>query len=246
MIVSINQPAYLPWLGYFHRIAQSDLHIVLDHVQLEKNSFANRNRIRSRTGWQWLTVPIKTKGRFGELAINQVELADDRWRHRHWESLRQTYGRAPCFRSMGDFLEALYHQEWARLMDLAMATIRPQLEALAIGTPLVFSSQLGVSGAKDELVLNLLDAVGAKTYLSGPFGRTYLNEAKFQERGIVLRYHDFQHPVYPQQLPGFEPNMAALDLLLNCGPQAAREILGIRDQEVPRHADILSSKGERQ
>jgi hypothetical protein len=42
MIVSINQPAYLPWLGYFDRIAASDVHVVLDHVQFEKNSYINR------------------------------------------------------------------------------------------------------------------------------------------------------------------------------------------------------------
>ena len=74
MIVSINQPAYLPWLGYFERIANSDLHIVLDHVQFEKNSFTNRNKIRTKEGWMWLSVPVKTKGKFGELNINELEI----------------------------------------------------------------------------------------------------------------------------------------------------------------------------
>jgi hypothetical protein len=63
MIVSINQPAYLPWLGYFHRIAVSDAHIVLDTVQFEKNSFTNRNKVRTREGWCWLTVPVHPRNR---------------------------------------------------------------------------------------------------------------------------------------------------------------------------------------
>jgi len=76
LIVSINQPAYLPWLGYFNRVANSDLHVVLDHVQYEKNSFTNRNKIRTAQGFSWLTLPLKTKGKFGNLAINTVEIAD--------------------------------------------------------------------------------------------------------------------------------------------------------------------------
>ena len=78
MIVSINQPAYLPWLGYFHRIAISDLHIILDHVQFEKNSYTNRNKIRTPEGWNWLTVPVVTKNLFGSLPINGLKIAPER------------------------------------------------------------------------------------------------------------------------------------------------------------------------
>ncbi len=74
MLLSINQPAYLPWPGYFDRIARSDLHVVLDHVQFEKNSFINRNRILGANGPCWLTVPVRTKGRFGDLQIHEIEI----------------------------------------------------------------------------------------------------------------------------------------------------------------------------
>ena len=96
MIVSINQPAYLPWLGYFHRIAVSGAHVVLDHVQFEKNSFTNRNKVRTAGGWCWLTVPVRTKGRFGDLAIRSLEIDNSTdWRARHWKTLYQSYKRAP-------------------------------------------------------------------------------------------------------------------------------------------------------
>ena len=234
MIVSINQPAYLPWLGYFHRIAVSDLHIVLDHVQFEKNSFTNRNKVRTREGWCYLTVPVKTKGRFGDLPIHRLEIANETpWAKKHWDGLRFNYAKAPHFARHAPFLEAVYARRWDYLMDLMRETNAYFLDAFGIKTPLLFSSQMGVEGAKDMLVLNLCRAAGATTYLSGPLGRDYLREERFAEAGIAVRYDDYEHPVYPQAFPGFEPRMAALDLLLNRGPDSPATLKNRPEAAVP-------------
>jgi hypothetical protein len=222
VIVSINQPAYLPWLGYFHRIAAADLHVVLDHVQFEKNSFTNRNKIRTREGWTWLTVPLQTKGRFGDLAIDEVLIArDDRWRRKHWDTMRFAYAKARAFADEAEYWEAVYGRPWERLADLQRETTGHVLEALRINTPLRFSSELQVTGAKADLVLGLCRELGATTYLSGPLGRDYLDEDAFARAGIEVRYDDYAHPVYPQAHPGFEPAMAAVDLIFNHGDRAA-------------------------
>ena len=225
MIVSINQPAYLPWLGYFERIALSDVHIVLDHVQFEKNSFTNRNKIRTKTGWQWLTVPVKTKGKFGALAINKLAINNDsRWTAKHWAALQCHYAKAAYFSQYGEFFETVYAQEWPLLNALLRETTTYLLSAFGIQTPVVFSSDLNVEGKKDELVLNLCKAVGATHYLSGPLGRDYLREECFTQAGIRVSYHDYQHPTYAQRYPGFEMPLAAVDLLFNYGTNS-REIL---------------------
>lgn len=225
MIVSINQPAYLPWLGYFERIAVSDLHIVLDHVQFEKNSFTNRNKARTKEGSTWLTIPLSTKGRFGELAINTLEFAaNDPWQKKHWATLRMNYARAPFFKEYAPAYEALYAQAWTGFMPMARAFLLQHLRDLAITTPLRFSSEMSVAGTKGELVLNLCRAVGADTYLSGALGRNYLDESIFTAAGIAVRYQDYSHPSYAQCQPGFEPFMGVLDLIFNHGP-ASREIL---------------------
>jgi len=227
MIVSINQPAYLPWLGYFHRIGVSDLHIVLDHVQFEKNSFTNRNKVRQKLGSYWLTVPVRTKGKFGDLPINRLEI-DSKvfWGKKHWASLQLSYGKAPYFAAHRPFFEGIYARAWDYLADLAAESNAYQLKALDIDTPVVFSSEMGVGGVKDELVLNLCLEVGATQYLSGPLGRQYLNENSFAEAGIELVYHDYAHPVYSQIHSGFEPYMATIDLLFNLGPKAG-EVLRV-------------------
>ena len=87
MLISINQPAYIPWLGYYERIDSSDVHVILDHVQFEKNSFTNRNKILTQNGPVWLTIPIATKGKFGDLAINQLKFSDiSKWKKKHLEN----------------------------------------------------------------------------------------------------------------------------------------------------------------
>jgi hypothetical protein len=226
MIVSINQPAYLPWLGYFHRIAAADVHVVLDHVQFEKNSFTNRNKIRNRDGWTWLTVPVKTAGKFGQLPINEIEIANEKkWAVKHWETLRLSYAKAPFFSEHIRFFEMIYQRQWQKLIDLTSEISTYLLRAFEIKTRLYFSSQLKVSGRKDELILNLCQELGATEYLSGPLGRNYLREPLFRSAGIAVRYDDYQHPVYSQAYPGFEPYMAAVDLLLNAGPESLNTIM---------------------
>lgn len=226
MIVSINQPAYLPWLGYFHRIAVADAHIVLDHVQFEKNSFTNRNKIRTRNSWCWLTVPVRTAGKFGQIPINEIEVANEKkWAIKHWETLRLSYARAPFFTEHATFFESVYLRSWGKLIDLTGEITAYLLRAFEIKTRLFFSSQMKASGRKDELVLNLCRELGATVYLSGPLGRDYLREHLFRDEGIAVRYDDYQHPAYPQAHPGFEPYMAAVDLLFNAGQASPGVIL---------------------
>jgi hypothetical protein len=229
MVVTINQPAYLPWLGYLDRIALADLHIVLDHVQFEKNSFVNRNRIRTAQGWAWLTVPVRTKGRFGTLAIRELETDGSRpWARKHWESIRQSYAHAAHFPAFAERFQGLYEHAWPRFTDLARECTRLLREAFGIRTPIVYSSDMDPQARKSELVLELCRKADARKYVSGPLGRDYLDRDAFARHGIELAFHDYAHPRYPQAYPGFEANMAAIDALFNCGAGAAELMRGGR------------------
>ena len=226
MIVSINQPAYLPWLGYLHRIAISDLHIVLDHVQFEKNSFTNRNKVKTTKGFCWLTVPVKTKGRFGDVAIQSLEIDNGTdWRAKHWRTICQNYGKSPYFSEHAIFFEKLYEREWTHLASLCREITSYLLQRFMIATPLRFSSEMNPTQTKGDLVLELCRRIGATTYLSGILGKDYLDEESFTSAGISVAYQDFRHPEYPQSRgQKFESHLAAIDLLFNCGPKS-REIL---------------------
>ncbi|MCL4818316.1 MAG: WbqC family protein [Vicinamibacteria bacterium] len=229
MILSINQPAWLPWPGYFHRVARSDLHVVLDHVQFEKDSFVNRNRVRTAGGTAWLTVPVRTAGRFG-VAIDALEIADDgRWARKQWDTLRFAYARAPHFAAHAPFFEQVFARPWPRLLDLLLHVNGYLSEALGVRTPLRRSSELRPQGRKSELVLELCRGLGATTYLSGPLGRDYLELGTFRSAGIAVEFDDYAPPVYPQCQPGpFAPGLSVVDLLFNCGPEAGPRLLAPR------------------
>lgn len=231
MIVSIMQPAYLPWLGYFDRLARSDLHIVLDSVPLgtpNRNNFTARNRVR-RAGaggeCTWLTVPVAAGQH--DILIRDVVLAQQPgWARKHVETVRHAYARAPHAVNLAPVTDAI--QECAEspsgssplLSTLLNATTARLCECLGIRTPTVLSSNLPVTGAKSELILALCVQVGATRYLSGPFGRDYLDLNTFAAAGIPVDFHDYAHPIYAQQGEPFVPYMSVMDLIANHGPDS--------------------------
>jgi len=96
-------------------------------------------------------------------------------------------------------------------------------KCLGINTPIVYSSDLGISTKKDQLIIDLCLKVEATTYLSGPLGRNYLSPKEFEAAGIELTYHDYEHPVYQQFQGGaFLPYMSTVDLLFNEGAESER------------------------
>ena len=218
MIVSISQPAYLPWLGYFDRIARSDVHIVLDNVQIERGtSFTNRNKIRTPHGWAWLTIPIRRGDTPEGAIINNVQIDGSQWANKHLRSLIQSYSKTPHFANHRGWLEDFYSKHWTHLAPLLREETGYFLNTLEIKTRLVFSSEMNVDGQKSDLILNLCKAVGATTYLSGPFGRHYLDASSFEDAGIGIEFHDYIHPVYSQCQGEFMPHLSVVDLLFNHG-----------------------------
>jgi len=231
MVVSINQPAYLPWLGYFERIARSDLHVVLDHVQFEKNSFTNRNKIRIKDGTAWLTIPLATKGKFGRLEINNLEMVHgDKWKTKHWTSLKTNYSKAPYFKQFDASYEAIYAREWSSFMPFIRVMLSQHLADLGIHTPVIFSSEMKIEGKKSDLILNICRVLGADTYLSGSQGRSYIDEQSFLDAGICLQYQDYHHPTYKQLWPGFIAHLCILDLLFNHGDESSQILMSNQKQ----------------
>lgn len=222
MKVAIHQPQYLPWLGYFDKMDQVDAFVLLDTVQFKKNEWQNRNRIKTASGWQYLTVPIlhRFPQRIGEVEINNRMP----WARKHLQALISNYAPAPFFDVHRPFFEEVYHREWTLLLDLNLTILAYLVEVLKIRTKLVLASSLALpdrEGATDRLIA-ICQALGAESYLSGVGGKNYLDLRRFEEAGIQVLFQEFQCPKYPQRFGPFEPNLSIVDLLLNCGEESLK------------------------
>ncbi|MGB2662315.1 MAG: WbqC family protein [Candidatus Omnitrophota bacterium] len=211
MKVAIHQPQYLPWLGYFDKMDQSDVFVLLDDVQYKKNEWQNRNKVRNTKNWHWLTVPVlfKFKQKVNEVKINNKQ----NWREKHLKSIKLNYSRAPYFEKYISFFRESYLKEWEYLVDLNLHFIHYLKDALEIKAELVRSSALNVKGKKTERLIGICRHLGADTYLSGAGAKDYLDEEQFKKSGITLKFQNYTHPEYLQTYDGFEPYMSVIDLL---------------------------------
>ena len=224
----ILQPSYIPWRGYFHQIAKADIFVFYDDVQYDKRGWRNRNKIRTAQGTQWLTIPVHSKGAQSQgIPINQIKISWERdWHIEHLKSLQVNYSRAPFFEQFFPEIEKVYLHKEEYLADFTInLTIRIS-ELLGITkTKFVRSSEMGVEGIKTDRLINVLEAIGADHYISGPSAKGYIEPEKFSVRGISLEYMDYNYPDYEQLYQPFEPQVSILDLLFLKGSHALDFIL---------------------
>lgn len=230
--VAVIQSSYIPWKGFFDIINDVDLFIFYDDIQYTKNDWRNRNKVKTQSGVQWLTVPTGTSL---NRQICEVEIADKRWGVKHWKSLQQCYSRAPFFSQYREFLEHTFlGTRWTNLSDLNQALIRGiAREYLGITTEFQDSREYDVSGQKLERLIALLQKAETDQYISGPAAKDYIDESRFLDAGIQLVYKDYTgYPEYPQFFPPFDHYVSVLDLLFHTGPDAPYFIWGWRDKEI--------------
>jgi hypothetical protein len=195
--IAIVQSNYIPWRGYFDLIRAADEFVILDSVQFTKNDWRNRNRIAGAAGAQWLTIPVRTAGRWPQ-PIAEAEVSDPGWARRHWQSIRQNYSRAPRFRTVGERLEEAYRRAAAepRLSEINRLFLDAMCGLLHIATPIGSSQLYPDHEDRVERLIGICKAAGANRYLSGPRAKAYLDPARFAAAGIEVEY--FEYGVCPE------------------------------------------------
>ncbi len=219
MIVAIHQPNYLPYIGFFEKMRQSDIFVIYDDAQFSKEDFHHRNKIRIFNGWKWLTVPVDQK----HIPINEIKIKKEfnrkglKWNDMHFRILRDNYKDAPYFSLYENELEIIYSGEYDKLIDINMRLIHCLKKAFNIKTKLIFSSELGLTSKSTKRLVEIVDILDCDVYLSGKMGLNYLDISQFDDREIKVEFQKFKHPVYKQQYDDFIPNMASIDALFNIG-----------------------------
>jgi hypothetical protein len=219
MIVGIHQPNYLPYLGFFDKMAKSDIFVIYNDAQFNKYEYQHRNRIRIHDGWKWLTVPVVKE----EMPIKEIKIINEppknksHWSKIHFREIHANYAKTDYFSVYEEEIRKVYEKKYEKLVDLNMNLIKFLMKAFDIDVKLVYASEFGLITKSSQKNLDLVEAVGGDEYLSGPMGRDYLDVSLFEKNGIKVDFQDFKHPVYKQRYEGFVPNMAAIDALFNAG-----------------------------
>jgi len=221
--VEIVQSNYIPWKGYFDMLAAVDEFILYDDMQYTRRDWRNRNKIKTAEGAQWLTIPVKVKGKYHQ-TIRETEIAGSQWAQHHWKALVQNYRPAPCFSEIADWLEPLYLSETpTHLSQLNRCLIEGVCVYLGIKTTISNSWDYPLTRGKTERLADLCISAGGGEYISGPAAMDYIDETVFSERGIKLTWFDYAgYPTYSQLWGDFVHHVSILDLLFNCGNDAHR------------------------
>lgn len=221
--IAIMQSNYIPWKGYFDMINMVDEFILFDDVQFTKRDWRNRNLIKTKNGTSWLTIPVKVKGKFAQ-NINDTLIVDQNWKDVHWKSLKYNYSKAKWFNDYKEIIEELYHGcKETNISQINYHFILKINELLDIQTPIRFSSDFELMGAKTERLVNICMQTGATLYLSGPSANAYLKEELFSLNNIKLEWMNYNnYPVYNQLFPPFVHQVTIFDLLFNEGPDSKK------------------------
>jgi hypothetical protein len=229
-VVAIHQPNFLPWLGWFDKLARADVFVLLDHVQFPRTSRGTYvNRVKLLVGGKdaWVTAPIARAG--GSVQrIDEVRLDDAQaWRDKLLRTVEHSYRRAPAYDDVFPLVREILERPTDRLADLNEHGVRTIARGLGLDeSKFVRSSTLGTSAHATDLLIELTKAVGGTAYLAGNLaGSTYQEDEKFERAGIELRYQRFEQPEYPQQVEQFVPGLSAIDALLNVGAERTRALL---------------------
>jgi hypothetical protein len=225
VLCAVHQPNFFPYLGFFHKLLQSDVFVLYDTAVFSRTGFHNRNRIKTAHGVKWLTVPVHVhRGQ----AIREALISDAEAVGSHLRTLEVSYRRAAGFDEVYGELERAYAGcDSPRLAELNRRLLCAVCRMLGYRGNMVLACKLDLGPVSDasEALAQIVERVGGTAYLSGVGGHGYLDEAAFRRRGLDVVWQDFQHPVYDQLWGDFEPNLSVLDLLFNVGPDAARRLL---------------------
>jgi hypothetical protein len=224
--VSIMQPTYLPWCGYFDYIQYSDTLVFLDDVSLaqQRPNWQKENRILYNGEIRWLRAPVaRVNG--NDTLIKDAEYKENvEWRKAHLALLEEAYAKAPYFEEVYALMQAALSSTAALLADVNIEIIRRVGDYLGFKCDYARAAALKAGDSKkDHRLVEICRKLGATEYYSPQGSAEYIAPENFSAAGIVLCYQNLQHPVYKQynNKGEFVPYLSVLDMLFNEGRRSA-------------------------
>lgn len=216
--LAILQSNYIPWKGYFDLIAAVDEFIIYDEMQYTKNDWRNRNKIITKSGVEWMTIPVRVESL--EQKINQTLIFDENWIKKHKATLQTNYGKAKCFKQTKDFIFDIYDkvQTKKNISDINVTFIESICKYLDIKTKISHSTDYKLSEGKSARLVDFCIQTDSTIYISGPSAKDYIDSNLFEQNNIALKWMDYSdYKTYTQLSTPFEHGVSILDLIFNEG-----------------------------
>lgn len=225
MRIAIHQPNYLPWIGYFFKILESDVFIFLDDVQFSKNSYQNRVKIKTPQGPKWLTQSVQRPNGLSTLT-NEVVFSESCWFIKHKKTLQANYGKAKYFDEVMSEVFSKLSIDNPNQSGINIELIKAILNYLGIQKALHLSSEFKVGSESNKRLIELVKKAGGTTYVHGKGGLNYQENELFEKENIAIEMTKFRHPTYDQEWGDFEVGLSIIDLLMNSGRDSINVLSG--------------------
>lgn len=232
MIVTIHQPDFMPWYGLFQKISRADIWLVLDHIENNPRDAAfwgRRVKILNNGQEQWFSITLNRpqKGIVGIPISDMTQnLSDPKSLRKSIMTIQQAYAKAPFFKDYFYLVEQYFNHESDNLLSRNMQFMTEVMSLLNIDTKMVYSSSLGVTSGSTVLLVELLEKVGATTYLCGNGADGYQKDELFSEAKIHLMRNVVLHPSYSQiRSDKFVGGLSILDGLFHVGAEKLTKLM---------------------
>lgn len=235
MIVGVNQPYWIPYLGYFALIGLVDTFVLLDSVQFSRKSWVARNFLMSGEQPFLTTIPLKKTSQTTAIRSLSIDYSQP-WRERTLRSLTRNYKQSSTSKPVVEMVEKWFEDPPQNLSQFLVGTIHDITHGLGISTK-ILSSDSKIPGTVDELrgqdkILMICQKLGADTYLNLPSGKSIYDRERFEARGITLGFTAAVPPELESSGPKYK---SILSHLMEVGFEATRA-------EIDRHSRIVGEE----
>jgi hypothetical protein len=226
-ICTIHQPNFLPWLGYFHRIINTDVFVLLDDAQYQKKGGNYENRVQFNFSGEakWVSVPIFRPT--GIQTTKMLKINSHNWQKKFINTLQTNYGKAQFFNELKEEVFDIVNFQTKNLYEFnhnALLKLCSLLDIDIIGK-MVYSSECKLESTSTQRLIDLCKKVKADVYLSGAGGKLYQEEILYEKNHIRLEYQQFNHPIYQQTTDGFISGLSVLDALFCVGVEQTKKFI---------------------
>lgn len=226
MKVSIMQPYFFPYIGYFQLIANSDVFVIYDDVNFIKKGWINRNTILVNNTPYLFSIPLQNVSQ--NKLINEIFISDlDKWKTDLLKTISLSYKKAPFYQDVYPLIEKIISFDELNLALYNQNSIQNLCEYLNLNTKLLMSSEIVKNNnlRGENKIIDICLQLGATQYINAIGGIELYTQENFQVKNIDLKFIKSENIIYQQFKNEFKPWLSIIDVLMFNSVEDTRMLL---------------------